>query len=1004
MLLWRRYPSWALPALLTFCIVLLSSPLTILTGAAEPPRKTNGYTDVVTWDNYTLWVHDQRVFLHGGEFHSFRLPVPELWLDIFQKMSAAGLNHVSIYVHMGASNPSRDVVDFDDWRALKPIYEAASQTGLFLNVRPGPYINAETSAGGVSHWTTTEIAGTLRTNASDWTEAWKPYIDGIIKESEPYLVTHGGPIVAFQIDNEYSQSEIRGQYFELLKKQYRDGGIVVPLTYNDPNQRRAFINGTGAVDIYGLDAYPQGFDCRNPTTWRPVTTNYHQYHAEVNPSQPWYMPEYQGGAFDPWAGPGYDACAQLTGQEFEDVFYKHNYAANMKMVSYYMFYGGTNWGSFAFPGVYTSYDYGAVIRENRQLRYKYDEMKRQNIFIRSSPEFRKTDWVGESSTGIPGVTISNSAAYGTLLHNPDSGTNFLVIRQTDSTSTANTSFNVTIPTSKGAITIPKTTESIALHGRQSKIIITDYHFGDKGLLYYTTTSIFFAGRIGHRDVLFLYGHSDQSHEFAFSLAGVGIAPGLSSRVKMSGTANKGLTTVTVLPGTTGLVTVWESTSQLILYADPATAASFWAPIVRDPTPATRKGLENFWQFGTNTTVLVGGPYLVRNASISRGTLALHGDLNASVPLTVFAPLDVVAVSWNGKFVPTLGLGTGQLKGRLAASASVKSGLQLPELTGWKYKDSLPEIRADFDDAEWIVAEKTTTNINVKPRFGDGRVLYGCDYGYCEGSVFWRGHFDASGSETAANLTIYGGRFFAASVWLNDKFLGSVYSTTDNVNKLFTFPEGAVIAGQDNVLTVLHDNMGLDQESNQKSARGIAGFELVGGKFGDWKVQGKVGGYTNYPDKVRGLYNEGGLFGEREGWHLPGFDVSSWESRDLSDGLPDGGAGVGFFVTTFDLDIPKGTDTLVSFQYETTNTQPYRALLFVNGWQFGKRAANVGPQTRFPVPQGILNYNGKNTVAVALWALDNTPVSPSLQLSVDAVYDGGVGQIVSKSPSYSELRA
>ena len=127
-------------------------------------------------------------------------------------------------------------------------------------------------------------------------------------------------------------------------------------------------------------------------------------------------------------------------------------------------------------------------------------------------------------------------------------------------------------------------------------------------------------------------------------------------------------------------------------------------------------------------------------------------------------------------------------------------------------------------------------------------------------MFWRGHFNATGSETAANLTIYGGRcayrvvsvelssltffpVFAASVWLNDKFLGSVYSTTDNVNKLFTFPEGAVIAGQDNVLTVLHDNMGLDQESNQKSARGIAGFELVGGKFGDWKVQGKVGGYT-----------------------------------------------------------------------------------------------------------------------------------------------------------------
>ena len=102
------------------------------------------------------------------------------------------------------------------------------------------------------------------------------------------------------------------------------------------------------------------------------------------------------------------------------------------------------------------------------------------------------------------------------------------------------------------------------------------------------------------------------------------------------------------------------------------------------------------------------------------------------------------------------------------------------------------------------------------------------------------------SSGSSRLSLTSFAVFAASVWLNDKFLGSVSSTTeeaDNVNKLFTFPEGAVIAGQDNVLTVLHDNMGLDQESNQKSARGIAGFELVGGKFGDWKVQGKVGGYT-----------------------------------------------------------------------------------------------------------------------------------------------------------------
>lgn len=95
----------------------------------------------------------------------------------------------------------------------------------------------------------------------------------------------------------------------------------------------------------------------------------------------------------------------------------------------------------------------------------------------------------------------------------------------------------------------------------------------------------------------------------------------------------------------------------------------------------------------------------------------------------------------------------------------------------------------------------------------------------------------------------------------------------------------------------------------------------------------------YPDKTRGVLNEGGLFGERQGWHLPGFNTDSWASRDLADGLPSGGAGVGFFVTNFDLSIPKGLDVMLSFEFEPLG-QPYRAILFVNGWHFGKVGDNI----------------------------------------------------------------
>ncbi|KAI0738816.1 glycoside hydrolase superfamily [Daedaleopsis nitida] len=991
--------SWAVvPSLLALCLTLLVWPVVI---AADPPRQTNGFTDIVQWDNYTVFLHNHRIFLHAGEFHTFRLPVPELWLDIFQKMVAAGLNGVSIYTHMGTTNPAPGVLDFNDWRSVRAIYEAAKIAGIFVVLRPGPYINGETTSGGISHWITSQIAGTVRTNATDWTAAYQPYIDGIINESVDHQVTKGGPLLAIQIDNENRNSPDPStqEYFAALERQYREGGIDILLTYNDPGMRSGFINGTGAVNIYGLDAYPNGFNCSTPRSWSRVTSNYHQYHEQVNPSEPWYMPEFQGGSFDPWGGPGYDNCELLTGPDFQDVFYKHNWAANIKLVSYYMFYGGTSWGGIPFPGVYTSYDYGSSIRETRALTDKFDEVKRQGMFIRSSPQFLKTDWIGNSSLGIPGVTLNGSAAFVTSLTNPDSGTWFHITRQADSTSTANITFTLTVPTSHGTLTLPQTTDGIEIHGRQSKVIITDYSFGVRGSLLYTTASIFFAGTIGSRDVLFLHGFAEQTHEFALTLTGRGVRL-VSSRVQ-SGASDQpsGITTVTVHPGTAGLLTIWDSPTQLILFSDPVTAATFWAPAIRAETAQTVSGFENYWQLGTNTTALVSGPYLVRNATLSRdGTLALRGDLNASVPLTIIAPPSVTSVTWNGEGVRVQNHGRGVLSGRLVKRANVRD-VNVPELKGWKFADSLPEIQSDFDDSTWTVANKTKTNISHKPEFGDGRVLYGCDYGFCENTVLWRGHFTASGSETSVNLTIYGGTSFASSVWINDYFIQTVTSSSDHVNALFSFPTGSVISGQDNVITVLQENMGNDEQANIKPARGISGFQLNEGTITTWKMQGKVGGYTNFPDKVRGILNEGGLFGERQGWHLPGFDVSEWPSRDLSEGLPGGQAGVGFFVTTFDLAFPQNSDGSVSFQFEDENSQPYRALLFVNGWMFGKRVANLGPQTKFPVPPGILNYRGKNTIAVALWAMNSTTVSPSLRLVVDDVLDGGVGYVSSKNPTW-----
>ena len=226
----------------------------------------------------------------SGEFHSFRLPVPSLWLDILQKAKAAGLNAVSVYSHWGLLNPAPGVVDFDFFRALQPLFDAALTAGIWIILRPGPYINAETTAGGIAHWVTSQTKGTLRTNATDFHDTWQDYIQGIIAQTVPNQITEGGPVIGkFQVtflcwrppcerpllvkvsklvcsafrarrshmqiqvssDNEYFQSGFgNAQYFSELEAAYHNSSIVVPLTYNDPGQERNFVNGTVRFDSF----------------------------------------------------------------------------------------------------------------------------------------------------------------------------------------------------------------------------------------------------------------------------------------------------------------------------------------------------------------------------------------------------------------------------------------------------------------------------------------------------------------------------------------------------------------------------------------------------------------------------------------------------------------------------------------------------------------------------------------------------------------------------------
>jgi beta-galactosidase GanA len=113
----------------------------------------DGLTTDVTWDEYSLSIKGERVFIFAGEFHYERLPNPELWRDVFQKYRANGLNAISVYFFWSYHSAAKGTFDFTSpSKDVQRLFDMAKEEGLYVIARPGPYCNAETNAGGFALW------------------------------------------------------------------------------------------------------------------------------------------------------------------------------------------------------------------------------------------------------------------------------------------------------------------------------------------------------------------------------------------------------------------------------------------------------------------------------------------------------------------------------------------------------------------------------------------------------------------------------------------------------------------------------------------------------------------------------------------------------------------------------------------------------------------------------------------------------------------------------------
>lgn len=898
---------------------------------ASPAAGARGHQ--VGYDKYSLTVDGRRIMLWSGEFHYFRLPSPELWRDILEKIRAGGFTGVSLYFDWAYHSPAPGVYDFSGVRDVERLLRMTEEVGLYVIARPGPYINAETTGGGLPAWLKT-VDGRARSSDPGYTAAYRDWLGRINPILARHQVTRGGSVIAYNAENEYG-ANVDPAYMEQIQQKARADGIDVPIVHNNccngdlPN----WSSGQGAVQIPGVDDYPQAFNCPDPNTWgtwgEGVT-------RRLREDAPVYAAEYQAGAID-LNNAGYEKCRELTGPDYMKVYYKSNViGSGATMFGYYMLFGGTSWGWLPQPNdVYTSYDYGAAITESRGLTTKYDEFKRQAYFMTTAAPLTKTDPAAAPKAGDPGVFTQARS-------NPDTGTQFMLVRHADRRASADLVTTVDWSTADGRYSVP-----VRVDGRDAKILLAGYDLGGQRLVWSNSELLTHVTADG-RDVAVLYGRDGESGSTVLRYSSAPTVRVLEGDVRSSfdgkdlrlDYTHSGLARVLVSGG--------GRRPMVLLLGTDETAAQFW----RMDTAAG--------------PVLVKGTSLVREAKLTGDRLALRADTDAPGEVEVFAPARRLVVG--GKPVDTRRTPSGSLLGELPGPCAVT----LPALADWRYRAEPPAA----GETGWTVADKTTTASPIKPKTLP--VLYADDYGAHYGNVWYRGDFTPEGTEKTVSLNAITGKGGSYLVWLDGRYLGSALGGTQADSEApvnpdpgrgdFAVPDGALVKGKPARLSVLVTNMGHNDDWTADDTRFKQPRGLFGAAVGDTKIAWRIRGARDN-DVERGPLNTGGLYGERQGWHLPGTQAG-WDRPPASTE-----PGVSWYRTTFRLDLPKDQDVSLALRFGERPGK-YRVFLFVNGWNMGQYVSG-GPQRDFVLPDGIVKT--ANTLALAVVATepgagDPVPVS------------------------------